>query len=67
LSSNLRAVSLIEWLMGMGAVILIAAALLKTEMFEGWSYAQVLLPILIPACVVHWVVLCRYLRLVKRT
>jgi len=67
LSSNLRAVSLVEWLVGAGPVMLIAAALLKAEAFKGWSFAQVLLLLLVPACVVHWMVLRRYLRLAKQT
>lgn len=47
--------------------MLIAAALLKAEAFKGWSFAQVLLLLLVPACVVHWMVLRRYLRLAKQT
>ena len=67
LSSNLRTVSLVEWLVGIGPVLLIAAALLKTDALGGWSFAQVLLLLFVPACVVHWVVLSRYLRLFKQT
>lgn len=67
MSSNLRSVSLVEWLVGTGPVMLIAAALLKAEAFRGWSFAQVLLLLLVPACVVHWMVLRRYLRLAKQT
>ena len=60
-------VSLVEWLVGIGQVMLIAAALLKMEAFRGWSFAQALLLLLLPACVVHWAVLRRYLRLAKQT
>lgn len=67
MSSNLRSVSLVEWLVGTGPVMLIAAALLKAEAFRGWSFAQVLLLLLVPVCVVHWMVLRRYLRLAKQT
>jgi len=67
LSSNLRIVGLVEWLVGIGPVLLIAAALLKTDALQGWSFAQVLLLLFVPACVVHWVVLRRYLRLFKQT
>jgi hypothetical protein len=63
LSSNLRAVSLIEWAIGVVPVSLIAAALLKTEIFSSWSFAQVLLLLFLPACAVHWMVLRRYLKL----
>jgi len=56
-------VSFVEWLVGIGPVLLIAAALIKTEMFAGWSFAQVLLVLFLPACVIHWAVLCRYLKL----
>lgn len=63
LSSNLRAVSLVEWAVGVLPVFLIAAALLQTEKFASWSFAQVLLLLFLPACVVHWMVLCRYLKL----
>jgi len=47
--------------------MLIAAALLKMEAFKGWSFAQAILLLLLPACVVHWAVLRRYLMLVKQT
>lgn len=67
LSSDLRIVSFVEWLVGIGPFMLIAAALLKTELFSGWSFAQVLLLLSIPACVVHWAVLCRYLKLTEAT
>lgn len=67
LSSNLRVVSFVEWLVGIGPVLLIAAALLKTETFAGWSFAQVLLLLFVPACVVHWAVLCRFLKLSAKT
>jgi uncharacterized protein (DUF983 family) len=63
LSSNLRAVSLTEWLVGAIPLMLIAAALLKTDVFMAWSFAQILLLLLVPACIVHWVVIRRYLRL----
>lgn len=63
LSSNLRAVSLVEWAVGVVPVLLIAAALLQAEAFTSWSFAQVLLLLFLPACVVHWVVLRRYLKL----
>lgn len=66
LSSNLRLVSLVECLVGIGPVLLMAAALLKSDALKGWTFAQVLLILFIPACIVHLVVLCRYLRLVKR-
>ena len=65
LSSNLRVVSFVEWLVGIGPVLLIAAALAKTEVFAGWSFAQVLLLLFVPACVIHWAVLCRYLKLTE--
>lgn len=63
LHSNLRAVSLVEWAVGIVPVLLIAAALLKIEAFAGWSFAQILLLLFVPACVVHWAVLRRYLKL----
>lgn len=65
LSSNLRFVSFVEWLVGIGPTLLIAAALAKTEAFAGWSLPQVLLLLFLPACVIHWAVLCRYLKLVE--
>lgn len=63
LSSGLRTVSVIEWALGIGPVMLTAAALKTAEWFAGWSFAQVLLLLLVPAAVVHWLVLCRYLTL----
>jgi hypothetical protein len=61
LSSNLRVVSLVEWLVGVIPLMLVAAALLKTNIFTAWSYAQLMLLPLVPLCVIHWVVICRYL------
>ena len=66
LSSNLRVVSFVEWLVGIGPVLLFAAAFAKTEAFVEWSFPQVLLLLFVPACVIHWVVLCRYLKLTDR-
>jgi uncharacterized protein (DUF983 family) len=66
LSSNLRMVSLVEWLVGIGPLMLIAAALLKTDALREWSFAQALLLLLVPACVVHWAVLRRYLKLIEQ-
>ena len=65
LSSNLRVVSFVEWLVGIGPVLLIAAALAKTEALAGWSFPQVLLLLFVPACAIHWAVLCRYLKLTE--
>jgi hypothetical protein len=44
-------------------MLLIAAALLKIEALAGWSFAQVILLLFVPACAVHWAVLRRYLKL----
>jgi hypothetical protein len=63
LSSDLRIVSLIEWGVGIIPAMLIAAALKTADLFAGWSFAQVLLLLVVPACVIHWAVLCRYLKL----
>ncbi len=60
-------VSLVEWLIGIGPVLLMASALLKTDALSGWSFPQALLLLFVPACVVHWVVLRHYLRLYKQT
>lgn len=65
LSSNLRVISLVEWLVGIGPVLLIAAALSKNDMFAEWSFSQALLLLFVPAFVVHWAVLCQYLRLTE--
>jgi hypothetical protein len=56
-------VSFIEWAVGIIPVMLIAAAMKKADVFAGWSFAQVLLLLLVPAGVIHWAVLCRYLKL----
>jgi hypothetical protein len=67
LSSNLRVVSLVECLVGIGPLVLVAAALLKIDALRQWSFTPVLLLLLVPACVVHCVVLGRYLKLVEQT
>jgi hypothetical protein len=64
LTSNLRTLNWIEWIFSVVPVALIAAALLMTETFASWSYAQVLLLLFLPACVVHWMVLRWYLKLI---
>jgi hypothetical protein len=56
-------VSFIEWAIGIVPVLLIAAGLKTAEWFANWSFPQVLLLLLVPAGVIHWVVLCRYLKL----
>ena len=56
-------VTLIEWLVGIAPLLLIAAATKKADLFASWSFAQVLILFLVPAAVLHWVVLCRYLKL----
>lgn len=63
LSSNIRVVTFVEWLVGIVPFLLIAAAILKTEAFAGWSFVQVLLLLFTPACIVHWLVLCHFLKL----
>ena len=63
LRSNLRAVSLIEWAVGVVPVYLVTAALLQIEVFASWSFAQVLMLLFLPACVVHGMVLRHYLKL----
>ena len=67
LSSDLRLISFVEWLVGIGPLLLFAAALAKTETLAGWSFSQVLLLLLVPACVIHWAVLCRCLKLTEKT
>lgn len=62
LRSNLRTVSLIEWLVGAGPIFLIAPALLKTEVLAD-RVELVTLLLFAPACVDHEAVLCRYLKL----
>jgi hypothetical protein len=59
----LRLVSFIEWAAGIVPALLIAAALKTTDLFASWSFAQVLLLLIVPACAVHWAVLCHYLTL----
>jgi len=56
-------VSFIEWAIGIVPVMLVGAALKTADVFATWSFAQVLLLLLVPAAVVHWAVLCRYLKL----
>jgi hypothetical protein len=56
-------VSFIEWAVGIVPVMLIAAELKRADLFASWSFAQVLLLLLVPAGVIHWAVLCRYLKL----
>ena len=67
LSSDLRMVSLVEWAIGIAPVMLLAAALKKADVFASWSFAQVLLLLLVPAGVIHWAVLCQYLKLRAET
>jgi hypothetical protein len=43
--------------------LLIAAAMKTTPLFESWSFTQVLLLLVVPAGLVHWAVLCRFLKL----
>jgi hypothetical protein len=56
-------VSFVEWIVGIVPVMLIAAAMKQAPLFTSWSFAQVLLLLLVPAGVIHWAVLCRYLKL----
>ena len=56
-------VSFIELAIGVVPVMLVAAALKTVDSFANWSFAQVLLLLVIPAAVVHWAVLCRYVKL----
>jgi hypothetical protein len=56
-------VSFIEWIVGIVPVMLIAAAMKNAPLFASWSFAQVLLLLLLPAGLIHWAILCQYLKL----
>ena len=61
--SNLRSVSLVEWLVGGPFMFLFAAMLERLPWFNGWSYGAIMAVLFIPACCVHYAVLRQFLTL----
>ena len=63
LSSNLRLVSLIEWLIGSGIFVLIVFALHERDTFRSRSYVELMSLLFLPACLIHAAVLVKFVRL----
>jgi hypothetical protein len=61
--SNLRKVSFIEWLVGGPLLFLAAAGLEKSPMFNGWSFGAIAFLFFLPICVIHYLVLRKFLKL----
>ena len=61
--SNLRSVSLVEWLVGGPFLYLVAAMLERLPWFNGWSFGAITAVLFIPACGVHYAVLRQFLTL----
>ena len=59
--SNLRSVSLVEWLLGGPLLFLLAAALERLPWFNGWSYGALAAVLFVPVCAVHFLVLRSFL------
>ena len=67
LSSNLRVVSLFEWVIGGGIFVVIVFALHGLDVFRGWSYAELMSLLFLPACLIHAVVIVKFVQLRLKT
>lgn len=65
LASNLRAVAFVEVVLGWPFVILVVVALGRWPAFQNWSYLELVLLMFFPACIVHFLVIQRFVRLRK--
>ena len=61
LQSNLGTVSFLEWLIGGPIFFFFAVMLQKLPWLTGWPYGALAAVLLLPACVVHALVLKRFL------
>lgn len=64
LQSNLQTVGFLEWLIG-GPIFFLVAAMLQRlpPWFTGWSYGGLATVLFFPACIVHVIVINRFLML----
>ena len=63
LRSNLRLVGFVEWLIGAPIFFLVAAMLQRLPWFLGWPYGGLAVVLFLPACIVHVLVLRKFLEI----